>query len=167
MPPPGCGSIGWWSGKGRGGAEPGGDPHARRGGSLARPRAGDAPTAPQSTELIQREHQPRPWPQAASLPQRPEPGHRGPRQWEARSVRPRGGPPGRQGLTFRGGTKAAAPRTWSGSDSAYRNPPLDYASQNSRREQGRRLGRLRRKLSSLTEFRDYTSQNSQATSSPS
>lgn len=42
--------------------------------------------------------------------------------------------------------KAAASRTWSGSDSAYRDL-LDYASQNSRREQERSLRLLRRKLS--------------------
>lgn len=40
------------------------------------------------------------------------------------------------GLTFRRGMKAAASRTWSGNDSAYREL-LDYASQNSRREQER------------------------------
>lgn len=56
---------------------------------------------------------------------------------EGRCGRGAGGP-GRGGLTFLRGMKAAASGTWGGSDSAYRDL-LDYASQRSRREQGHSL----------------------------
>lgn len=56
---------------------------------------------------------------------------------------------GSNGLTFPRATKAAASSTWVGSDSAY-GGLLNYASQNSWREQGHSLGLLQRKLSNYS-----------------